>query len=64
MEIRLQTVRESLPGYEKRKKEETGKRKREGDEKTGDPEENGEKKEDFSYKEYDKDELALIMQQR
>ena len=62
MEIRLQKVRDSLPGYDKRK--ENGKRKRGDDEKTDDPEEKEEEKEEFSYRDYDKDELALLMQQR
>ena len=64
MEIRLQKVKDSLPGYDKRKKEENVRRKRGGDEKTDDPEEKEEEKDDFSYRDYDKDELALLMQKR
>ena len=55
-------MRDSLPGYEKRK--ENGKRKRGGGEKTDDSEENEEEKEDFPNRDYDKEELALLMQQR
>ena len=64
MEIRLQKVGGSLQGYDKRKKGENVKRKRGGDEKTDDPEEKEEEKDNFSYRDYDKDELALLMQQR
>ena len=64
MEIRLQKVGGSLQGYDKRKKGENVNRKRGGDEKTDDPEEKEEEKEEFPYRDYDKDELALLMQQR
>ena len=64
MERRLQKVKDSLPGYNKRNREENMKRKREGDENTDDPEEKEEEKEEFPYRDYDKDELALLMQQR